>query len=261
MPQGDVTALGVASSLVLVAIAVLLSRRGRLGLEAPLAWAAARALGQLLLVGAALGLIIDPGRPLALSWAWIGAMVLFAADVARRRAPEVPGAFALALAAFAATGAVTLGVVFGLGILPLEPRTLVPTAGLAIGNAMNATVLGARRIVEEIRDRRLEIEARLALGQPSATAARPYVRAALRTALIPQIETTRSVGIVFLPGAMTGLILAGVEPLDAVLVQIVVMYLVLGAAATATTIVAVGLRRRLFTPDHRLVRLPRPADR
>jgi putative ABC transport system permease protein len=258
--QGDVGALGVLAALSMVAVAVLLSWRGGLGLERGIAWASARALVQLLLVGVALDLVIDPGRPLALSWLWIVAMVLFAADVARRRAPEVPGLWLLTVVAFAATGAVTLGVVFGLGVFPLEGRTLVPIAGLVIGNSMNATVLAARRIVEELRDRRLEVEARLALGQPSREAARPHVRAALRTALSPQIETTKAVGIVFLPGAMTGLILAGVEPIDAVLVQAVVMYLVLGSAAVATTVVATGLVRRLFTPDHRLTRLTRPAD-
>ena len=260
MPQGDVGALGVAASLVLVAVAVALSVAGHLGLERSLVWAAARALVQLLLVGVALTVVIDPDRPLVLSWLWIAAMLLFCADVARRRAPEAPGIFPLALGAFGATAAVALGVVFGLGVFPLEGRTLVPIAGLAIGNSMNAAVVVARRLIEEVRDRRLEVEARLALGQPSRLAARPYVRGALRTALIPQIETTKAVGIVFLPGAMTGLILAGVEPIDAVLVQAVVMYLVLGASACASTIVAAGLVRRLFTPDHRLVRLPRPAE-
>ncbi len=258
--EGDVGALGVAASLVLVAVAVVLSWRAGLGLERTLVWAASRALVQLLLVGAALALVIDPDRPIALSWLWVLAMLAFAADVARRRAPEVPGMGRLALAAFAAVGAVALGVLFGLGVLPVEGRTLVPMAGLAIGNAMSATVLAARRIVEEMRDKRLEVEARLALGLSSRQAARPHVRSALRAALIPQIETTKAVGIVFLPGAMTGLILAGVDPVDAVLVQVVVMYLVLGSAATATTVVALGLIRRLFTPDHRLVRIARPAD-
>jgi putative ABC transport system permease protein len=105
-------------------------------------------------------------------------------------------------------------------------------------------------------------EARLrALGQASRQAAAPYVRAALRAALTPQIETTKATGLVFLPGAMTGLILAGVAPLQAVLVQAVVMFLVLAATATTTVVIALGLIRRLFTPDHRLVYLPAPADR
>ncbi len=257
---GDVDAWGLAASGLLVLLAVALSARARLGLERTLLWAAVRAAVQLLLVGVALAVVIDPGRPLALSFLWIVAMTVFAADVARRRARAVPGMSWLALAAFAATLTVTLGLVFGLGVFPLEGRTLVPIAGLVVGNSMNATVVAARRVVEEIADRRAEIEARLALGLTARAAARPHMRRALRTALTPQIETTKAVGIVFLPGAMTGLILAGVDPVDAVLVQAVVMYLILGATATATTVVTLGLTRRLFTADHRLVRVARAAD-
>lgn len=256
----DVNAWGMAASGLLVVLAVALSLRAHLGLERSLVWAAVRAAVQLLLVGVALAVVIDPDRPLILSWLWVAAMVVFAADVARRRAPEVPGVLVLALAGFAATAVVTLGLVFGLGVFPLEGRTLVPIAGLVVGNSMNATVIAARRIVEEVSERRLEIEARLALGQTSRLAARPHVRRALRTALSPQIETTKAVGIVFLPGAMTGLILAGVDPVDAVMVQAVVMYLVLGAAATSTSVLSIGLMHRLFTSDHRLVRLARPVD-
>lgn len=260
MPKGDVGAWGVAISLLLVAATVALSAWRRLGLERTVTWASARALVQLLLVGSALTVVIDPKRPLVLSWLWVVLMVVFAAETVHRRAPEVPDARRLALTSYAAAAVVTLGVLFGLRVFPLEGRTLVPLAGMMVGNSMNATVLVARRIVEELRDKREEVEARLALGQPSNVAARPYVRAAVRTALVPQIETTKAVGLVFLPGAMTGLVLAGVDPLDAVMVQAVVMYLVLGAAATTTVVIGLGLTRRLFTPDHRLVRLPRPAD-
>ncbi|HEV2311345.1 MAG TPA: ABC transporter permease, partial [Acidimicrobiia bacterium] len=132
-------------------------------------------------------------------------------------------------------------------------RTLVPIAGMMIGNSMTATVLAGRRLTDELHDKRDEVEARLALGQPSRQAATPYVRAALRAALTPQIETTKATGLVFLPGAMTGLILAGVSPFHAVQVQAAVMYLVLGSVAATTTVVALGVRRRLFTRDHRLV--------
>jgi putative ABC transport system permease protein len=81
------------------------------------------------------------------------------------------------------------------------------------------------------------------------------VRTALRTALTPQIEQIKAVGLIALPGAMTGLVLAGVEPVDAVRVQLAVMYLILGSVATSVTVVGLGLARRLFTPDHRLARL------
>lgn len=251
----------VAASLLLVGVAVAVSLWHRLRLEATIAWSATRAAVQLGFVGVALALVLEPGAPLAWSWAWVLGMALFAADVARRRAPEVPRMMPLAGTAFLVSTAVSLGVLFGFGVFPLESRTLVPMAGLTIGNTMNATVLAARRVLGELTDKRAEVEARLALGHPAGQAARPYLAAALRTALIPQIETTKAVGLVFLPGAMTGLILAGVDPFDAVVVQAVVIFLVLGAAATTTTVVGLGVVARLFTADHRLVSINPPAAR
>lgn len=257
--NGQVSLAGLATSLALVAVAAVISLWQRLGLHRQILWAAARALVQLLLVGAALTLIIEPGRSLLWSWMWVLAMVAYAGDVARRRAPEVPRIMPLAIASFGAAAVITLGVLFGLRVFPLEGRTLVPIAGMVVGNSMTATVLAARRMVEELRDKRDEVEARLALGQPARRAAIPYLRAALRSALSPQIETTKATGLVFLPGAMTGLILAGVSPFQAVLVQAVVMFLVLASVATTSVVVTLGLVGRVFTADHRLRPLRRPA--
>jgi putative ABC transport system permease protein len=122
-----------------------------------------------------------------------------------------------------------------------------------VGNSLAATVLVARRVHDEVDDHRALIEGRLALGLSSSDAFAPNLRSALRTALIPQIETTKAVGIVFLPGAMVGLILAGTDPAEAVKVQVAVMYLVLGSVATTTTVMAMGLAKRSFSRDHRLI--------
>lgn len=257
MNQSDIGFAGLAASGVLVAATVAISAWQRLGLERSVVWAAARAAVQLLLVGAALQLILDPDASLGWSWVWVVVMIGFAAWTTRRRAPEVPGGWWLSAVAYTAATAVALGVLFGLGVFPLTAQTLVPLAGMIVGNSLTATVLVGRRIIAELRDKRDEVEARLALAQPAPVAARPYLRAAVRDALVPQIEATKAVGIVFLPGAMVGLLLAGVDPLDAVKVQAAVMYLVLGSVATTTTVVAIGLTRRLFTSDHRLVPLPR----
>lgn len=257
---GDVSYLGLTISLLLVAVAVGFSIAQRLGIERSLLWAATRALVQLLAIGFALGLIIDPETPLIWSWLWIVVMVGVAADTVGRRAPEAPGIRGIAAVAFAAAAVVSLGVLFGFGIFPLEARALVPLSGMMLGNSMIAAVVVSRRLVEELRDKRLEVEARLALAQPSLDAARPYLRSSIRTALIPRIENTKAVGLIALPGAMTGLILAGVDPVDAVRVQASVMYLLLGATATTTAVVAFALVRRLFTQDHRLVDLPRPVE-
>jgi putative ABC transport system permease protein len=250
--DGPVQLVGVAASALLVAVAIGLAGWARLGLGRSLLEASARALVQLALLGLVLTAVLAPGRPLALSWLWVLVMIGFAGWTVQRRVPGIPRLGWLAAAAFGCAAAVTLGVLFGAQVFPVDGTTVVPLAGLMIGNSMTATVLLCRRILAEFDDKRLEIEARLALAQPAREAAAPYLREALRTALIPQIETTKAVGVVFLPGAMVGLLLAGVEPVDAVQVQLVVMYLVLGSVAVTTAVVALGMRRRLFTPDHQL---------
>jgi len=253
---GSITLLGLAASSVLILVVVVISLRWHLGLERTVIWAATRAVVQLSVIGVALKLVVDPDEPLIWSWLWVVAMVVFAGWTARRRAPEVPGVATLTVIAFSVAVAVTLGVLFGLQVFEMNGRTIVPLTGMVVGNSIAATVLVGRRITDEFRDKRDEVEARLALGQPGPVAARPYVRSAVRTALTPQIETTKAVGIVFLPGAMVGLILAGADPLEAVRVQVAVMYLVLGSVAMTTSVVALGLQRNLITPDHRLVALP-----
>lgn len=255
--NGQVGWVGLASSLTLVVLAAGISLWQRLGLHRQVVWGAVRALVQLLLVGGALTLLFEPGRSLWWSWAWIAGMIAYAGDVARRRAPEVPRLAPLAVAAFATAAVIAFGVIFGLRVFPLQARTVVPIAGMMVGNSMTAMVLVARRLVDELRDKRDEVEARLALGQSSRQAAAPYLQIALRSAISPQIETTKATGLVFLPGAMTGLILAGVAPLQAVLVQAVVMFLVLGSVAATTVVVALGLVRLVFTRDHRLLPLGR----
>lgn len=253
--NGPVEYLGVLISGLLVLVAVGISWWAGLGLGRDLITASLRALVQLAVLGLLLAAMLAPDAPLALSWLWVAVMILFAGWTVHRRVPDVPGLWLLSIGAFAASAVVTLGVLFGAGVFPVEGRTIVPLAGLMVGNSMTATVLVSRRIMAEFKDKRLEIEARLALGQPSSQAAGPYLREALRTALIPQIETTKAVGIVFLPGMMVGLLLAGVTPLGAVQAQVVIMYLVLGSVAVTTSVIALGLRRILFTPAHQL-RLP-----
>jgi len=250
---------GLALSLTLVAVAVGLSLWRGLRLEKDMLWATGRALVQLLAVGYLLVFVVDPDTPVAWAWVWVVVMVGVASLTARRRAPEVPGILGLTLAATSTSAALSLFVVFGLGVYPVVGRAVVPIAGMMIGNSIGSIVVACRRVIGEMADHRAEVEARLALGQPWQDASKPFVRVALRTAMTSQIENTKAVGLVFLPGAMTGLILAGADPVDAVLVQAAIMYLILGCVATNVVIIGLGLSRRLFTPDHRLVRLARAA--
>ena len=254
MNQGDIGLWGLAMSGILVAVAVAVSLWRQLGLERSLLWAATRALVQLLVVGWALRLIVDDDDPLIWSFLWLVMMVSVAAYTTWRRASDVPAVLPLSMLAYAASATATLGVLFGLGVYELEGRTIVPLAGIVVGNSLSATVLVSRQLFAAADDHRDLIEARLALGLSAADAFRPDLRESLRTALVPQIETTKAVGLIALPGAMVGLILAGTDPAIAVRVQLSVMYLVLGSVATTTAVMSLGISRKLFTASQQLRR-------
>jgi len=243
---------GLVGSFALVVVAIALSFTQRLQLSRSILWASARAAVQLLLVGFALRLVLDSNASVWWAWLWVVIMIGFAGFTIGSRAKEVPGIFLLGTISMLTVVVVSLSVIFGFRVFPVEGRTIVPLAGMMIGNSMTASVLVGRRIVGELSEKRDEVEARLALGQSWQEASRPYVRSALRTALVPQIESTKAVGLVFLPGAMTGLVLAGVDAVDAVTVQLAILYLILGSVATSVTVIGLGLTRQVFTSDHRL---------
>lgn len=246
---------GVAASLVLVALAAAIAYRQRLRLTTELVIAAVRAGVQLVAVGAILVIVFrHTGLPGAL--AWVVLMVVIAGQVAGRRGAGLPHAVWAATIGVAFGAALTLGVLIGLRIISTEARVVVPVGGMVVSGAMQATGIALRRLHEDARGSRAAVEARLCLGLSAREAFLPFRRSALRTALVPAIDATKVVGLISLPGAMTGLILAGVDPLTAIRYQIVVMYMLLAAAALAALAAARVAERYLFDPSHRLVPLP-----
>ena len=127
-----------------------------------------------------------------------------------------------------------------------EPRIFLPLGGMVVGNSMNAMALSLERLFSEVKNRRDEVEMLLSLGAEPAEATADMFRAAVRAGMIPSINSLMGVGLVFLPGMMTGQILGGADPLTAIKYQIVVMTMIVGATALGS-VLAVGLvRRRLF---------------
>ncbi|MGY9071976.1 MAG: ABC transporter permease [Acidimicrobiales bacterium] len=248
---------GVAASLILVAVTIAVSVWRKLGLERSVAIATVRAVVQLLAVGVVLVPVLADDAPMFWAWIWVGLMIAIAVVVVRRRTGKLqhlrPG-IVVALVAIAAPLAVSLAVVFGFGVLELAPFAIVPVSGILLGNTLPATVAGAVRLQDQITSERGQIEAMLALGFPPSEAIREQTRTSIRAALLPQIERTNVVGLIALPGAMTGMILAGVDPLEAVLTQIVVMFLILGGVALTVTTVTLALASKAFSEDMRLLK-------
>ncbi|MEM8706385.1 MAG: ABC transporter permease, partial [Actinomycetota bacterium] len=156
--------LGLGLSTILVVITIVLSAWRHLGLAREITIACARAAAQLALVGLALRLVIDDDDPLILSWVWIVGMVAFAAQSTQNRVGDRLRIRGVAAAAYFASTAIAVAVLFGLQVFPLQGRALVPLAGMMIGNALGAVVLVAKRLLAEVDEHADEIEARLALG-------------------------------------------------------------------------------------------------
>ena len=112
----------------------------------------------------------------------------------------------------------------------------------------------AVRLVQDAGDRRAQIEAALALGASPRQCTAGIIRRSVRLAMVPVIDSTKTMGIVFLPGAMTGMILAGADPLQAVRLQVVV-FMLLAAASLTATLVSLLAPGRLFTAQMQLRRL------
>lgn len=248
----------VAAALVLVAIAMLLSRRERLDLEKDMTIACVRAFVQLMAIGYVIHLIFSTKSAF---WVvlMIAVMLVFAAVTSARRARRLPGSLSLMLIAIGGSTIVTLGLMLVLGIIPTGARYVIPIGGMIIGNSMNVASVTAVRLLEDAHGKRPQIEAALALGASPRQSVQGLVRQAVRLAMVPVIDSTKTTGLVFLPGAMTGMILAGANPLDAVRLQVVVMFMLLAAVSlTATLVVWLG-PSRLFTPQQQLRRLENEA--
>ncbi len=261
MPLAQVTALDpdavgipvVVASLGLVAIAIVASRILGLGVEGRIGWASVRAAVQLIAVGLLLAAIVDAGVGTILAWIWIGVMVGVTVWTIRRRAgAAIPNLTVAAGLAVGGSVATSLAIAFGLGIFTATPINLIVVAGITIGNALPSTVLAVDQIAKEADTRRGEIEAMLALGFDRAMVGRRLSPSAARSALIPQVERTKVVGLIALPGAMVGLLLAGADPIEAVTVQLLVMYLVLGTVAISVLAVVASTARQAVTTDLRL---------
>lgn len=253
----DITLGEVAATLALVALAAAVSLWRRADLESDLAVAVLRSFLQLTAVGYVIQAIFDSDS-LLLVVALLSAMVAFGTFTARSRARAVPGALFPIVLALSAAGAVTLGLVLLLGVFPAEPRYLVPVGGMVIGNSMTATAVALNRLADEVSSGARRIEATLALGATSRQAAAGLVTASLRSGMIPLIDSTKTTGVVFFPGTMVGMLVAGAEPLDAVRLQLILLWALLGSVALAAVLATTLGYRGFFTAAHQLREPPAP---
>jgi putative ABC transport system permease protein len=241
----------VGAALVLVAIAAAVSWWQRTGQADDIGIAVVRSFLQLTAVGFVIRAIFESDSLLFVAALLVG-MVAFATFTARGRAKQVPDALVPIGAGLATGAAATIGLVVAVGVFEADARSLVPVGGMVIGNAMTATAVALNRLGDEMRRSANEVEAALALGATARQAAAPLVRRSLRSGLIPLVDQTKTTGVVFFPGTMVGMLLAGAEPFDAVRLQLILLYVLLGAVAMSSLLAVELAQRRFFTQAQQL---------
>jgi putative ABC transport system permease protein len=243
-------------ALGFVLFAGIISVIHRLGILRDLAVGTLRCVAQLLLLGYALKYIF------ALNWSWVVVgvflfMLVSAGFIVRGRVKEKHVRYALPLFVTMVLSYFTVAVLVTGVIVQADPwwkaEYFLPLGGMVVGNSMNALALCLDRLFSDLRAKRDEIEMRLSLGADAREASSAVTRKAMSAGMIPIVNSMMGAGLVFIPGMMTGQILAGADPLEAVRYQIVVMLMLVGAATLAAILLVLWVRRRCFGPGQQLV--------
>jgi putative ABC transport system permease protein len=243
--------LALGLSLGFVGLAAIIVRYQELGLEKDLVVGVIRTIIQLTIIGYVLDYIFA-SQQLIFILLMLLIMISVAALNAAKRGKEIPGALWIVLAGIGISELVTLTMLIALKIIPASAQYIIPLSGMIIGNSMVAAGVTLNRLSSEFKLRQGEVELALALGAPPKQAALPVIQAAVKAGMIPTIDSMKTVGLVQLPGMMTGQILAGADPVQAVKYQILVMFMISGATSIASLIVVLMGYARYFTPHAQL---------
>ena len=245
MNNVDVSYLSLFLALSLVLVALIISSKEKLGLTKDIIASVLRTIVQLTVVGYLLYYIFDVDNVL-LTLAMVLIIVYNASHQADKRNPNHKKRFHQSfLAIFLATG-LTLTVLILSGAIQFLPSQIIPITGMIASNSMVAIGLCYREMNSLFRDQRQQVLEKLALGAPVKLASASIVRQSIRTAMQPTIDSAKTVGLVSLPGMMSGLIFAGVNPIFAIKYQIMVMFMLLSATSLGAVIAAYFAYRTYF---------------
>jgi len=236
---------------ILLVIVLILSMYKRINIEKELVLAFVRGFCQLMLLAFILSYLFE-SDDLLIVLVVLLIMVLFGGYTSAKRAKGIPDALSLTTFSIMIGSGIALGVMILSGWALLDPRFVIPLGGMAIGNSMNQCSLALNRLVGELKNNRNRIEASLALGATSDQALSPYSVTSIYASLIPTIDNLKTLGIILIPGMMTGLLMAGADPIWAAEFQLAIFMMILGAGAISTVLATTLARNRLFSAAHQL---------
>jgi putative ABC transport system permease protein len=246
--------LGLAQATlasVMALVVVLAARKRNVHLESDAAVALLRGIVQIVIVGSVLVLLLKAPR-----WSSVfllAGMLLAAGSISARRAKNIPGAQKVSTLAIAAGAGSVTAIMTWAGVIDTAITSLIPVGSMIIANAMNTNGLALNRFRSEVLAHAGEIETALALGAaPDVTVVR-YAESSIHASLIPAIDNLRSLGIVWIPGLMTGMLLSGADPLYAAIYQFVVIAMILASSGLTSLLSTMMIRSHAFSPAEQLV--------
>lgn len=250
MSELSLTSLLLSSSLVLIAILISYAQKLNLGKE--ICIAAVRCVVQLVAVGYILQLIFDNSHPI-ITTTLVLIIIFNASWNAAKRGEGIPHAFAISFFSILVASAIVIAILLLTHSISYAPNQVIPISGMIVGNAMTALGLSYRQMKNSFKAESEKVEAMLALGADIYPASHSIIRNALQTAMQPTLDSLKTVGLVSLPGMMTGQILAGQEPLQAIKYQIMVMFMILAASSIVSFLASYIAYRGFFTANKQLI--------
>lgn len=243
-----------AGAVALCAAVVVLCRRFEVHVEREAALSITRGLVQMVLVGMILALLLHGGL-------LIGAIILLlmagaAAVTASRRSQAINGSLLISFWAITVGSGTVIAVMIASGTLQTDIAMLVPVGSMIIANSMNACAQAAERFRADVITHMGQIEAGLALGADPTVAVAPYVRSAVYASLLPRLDMLKSLGLVWIPGVMAGMMVSGANPVYAGIYQFIIVAMILASSGLAGLVVTLLMRTRAFSSDAQLTLRP-----
>jgi len=223
----------LALTLIFVAIPLILSKTLRLGLEKDTIIATVRSIIQLLIVGYILKFVFDSESKVYI-FLMVVLMIVAATQNARKKGKKIKGITWKIVVTLVVVEALTQGILLGLKIVPPTAQYIISISGMVIGNSMVLSILFLNRFMAEIEDHQDQTELILSLGGTPKQAVNNQLINSIKASMIPTIESQKTMGLVQLPGMMSGQIIAGADPIQAVQFQLLILFLLLTTAAVSS---------------------------
>ena len=254
-------ALGSAQAAVATVLALavmLLARQRGIHIERETVVALVRGIVQIAAVGSILVLLLR--GPAWTSIFLLAAMIVAAAKISAGRSKGLPKSFQISLYAIGGGAGSVIALMTWAGAIDTAITSLVPIGSMLIANAMNTNSLVMNRFRSEVESHAGLIETGLALGADSKQTVAPYVQVSLEASMIPAIDSLRSLGIVWIPGLMAGMLLSGASPIYAAIYQFVAISMIFSSSGLTALIGTLLIRGSAFSPAEQLTLRPRPVS-